>query len=699
MNQPLSVSDTQGRISSSLSEPDTFSDSDWLDIASNRESSDNESVSSNNGGVSSSLSRRSSFSTASSRDDEIEAWEGFIEDSTDEAEGARDHVLDLGPIDEERSNNPFVDFDKEHVEERRVRDGLDQSLISTLSASRTNSSHPSTVHNSLRDLRLSFPDPLNNSHDELNRSYDRVSSTEDITADNELDVTVARTGATPMRDPGLPPTPEVLGQDTPQTIQFESNISSANLQLVLYGPSTPSKVIFVNEFIRKVVAGGELDVNESDTERYRVVIIDRTGNASTPRSDYNPDRPSLAIVFLPFAHATIPLHTAYLPVFDPSNEESFEKEYTDAQEAWASYEVPARRVVRLEGSSSSSLFVAEDVDKLDPYHTHQAVQRTMKQERPASWIAFFEQFNTVHAVTLFALLCIIAGFSFNSVFNVPPLKGIVILPPSPTVAKSDNQSTALAVRTTSSISVVPAAINYVPAVYSRGTVSLSEAGPSTAPPPTPKSLNADPVTHLTWTERMKVSKDVIIRPSTSVSAQTSSILSEPSVEPVASTSATATQESSTSALSVRLVDSISEIVFASVKALVEVVEHDMKDIVLALDELMLAIHRSKKAVVEQYKSAAQVVREQFEYRNARAKDQARVLREKGKQIMSYAESAFWGRKAKQGVHLLKEKIASSDYVEGPRSLRKKLRKRMERAQRRAHRQKEGIKTRRITMEF
>ncbi|KAF5391674.1 hypothetical protein D9757_002359 [Collybiopsis confluens] len=536
--------------------------------------------------------------------------------------------------------------------------------------------------------------PLNSSHDELNRSYDRVSSTEDITEYNESDALVSRNGI----GPGSLPTPEVDSQDSSQTIQFDNSTFSANLQILLYGTSTLGKVSFINEFMRKAIAGGQLDVTESATDRMKPAILDHTGNASLPRSDYNPDRPSLAIIFLPCAHAAILQHNAYLPVFIPSSEDSFEKEFEKAQEEWATYPIPAHRVVHLEGSSSSSsaLFVAEDVEKLDPYHTHQAIRRTVKQEKPASWTSFLEQFNPVHAVTLFALLFIIAGFSVNSVLGVPPLKGIVVIPASPTVGKvNSSDSTALIVRTSSSISTVPAAIDRVPAVYSGGTVSTAEAGPSTAPPPKPESRNADLITDtfMTWAERMKVSKEIMVRPSTSVSARSSSIPSEPSIEPVASTSATATQESSTSALSLRFVDSISEIVLASVKALVEVVDHDMKDILLALDELMLSIHRSTKAVVEHSKNAAQIVREHFEYRNARAMGKAKELREKGKQMMVFAESTLWG------VHMLKEKLTSSGYIKKAELIREKLRTRTKHAQRRAHKQKEGIKARRFTMDL
>ncbi|EEB91377.1 hypothetical protein MPER_10268 [Moniliophthora perniciosa FA553] len=143
----------------SMSDFDTFSDSDWLDVASSRES-DIDSLSNPDSDrvdvASTSLSRRSSFSSGSSRDGDVDAWEGFVEDTPEEAtiRDIGDHPSSL----ESRDRHP-TEAHEDSAEERRVLDGLEQSLISTLSASRS-SSHDSTVHNSLRDLRLSFPDAL-----------------------------------------------------------------------------------------------------------------------------------------------------------------------------------------------------------------------------------------------------------------------------------------------------------------------------------------------------------------------------------------------------------------------------------------------------------------------------------------------------------------------------------------------------------
>ncbi|KAJ3898774.1 hypothetical protein F5879DRAFT_583011 [Lentinula edodes] len=680
-------------ISYPLSENDNFSDSDWLEIVSNRES-DTESVSSNNGAASSSHSRRSSISTGSSRSGDVEAWEGFLEEITDEVEAKINEFNPTNP-DNEQSTSPFIDLDEDHLEERRVRDGLNQSLTSTLGTSRI-SSHPSTVHNSLRDLRLSFPDPLSSSHDEMNRSYDRVSSSEVASAtlteggeNDELGSSqVDMPEITLIRDPGLPPTPEAPGQNALQSIQIHSTVRSSNLQVVLYG--TSFKWSFVDELLRKAIVGGEIaGIDGSETEQLRPAIFDCM---DLPRSDYNPDRPSLGIVFHPLADATIAEHTAYLPVVVCNNDDSFEKEFQEAQIAWASYHIPPHRVVRLEGSSSSSIFAAEDVDKLDPYNTHQAIQRIIRQEKPASWVGLFEQFHTVHAVTLFALLCVIAGFSVNTAIFVQPMKGLTILPPSHTISgKGDsNQSSALAVRTTFSLSVIPASLNYVPAIYSRSVISTSRAsGPSTtAFPPSSRTeeQHAGPVTPLE-ASLMKSSKEVMIRPSTSISAQASDISSF--LDLVTSTS---TPQRPPSAVATRLVDSLSEIVVTSMKALIEVVEHDLKDLMVAIDDLMLALHRSTSIVVEQSKSAAQSVWEQLDYRNARAKDRARELKDKGMQIMSYAGNHILGRTtdAKQTANFFKDLITSRR-----RQLKDKLKHGAQRARHRARHHKSGIKSHRM----
>lgn len=268
-NNPLEPSDY--RHSPSLSESDSLSDSDWLDIASNRESDDNDSVSSRDSDHNeiSSPSRRSSMSVGSSHEGEVEAWEGFASDSSDEDTPASEHTGTEAIDIIGSSRRLFLDLEADTAEELRVKDALDQSFIGTLSASRSNS-HPSTVQNSLRDLRLSFPDPLTSSRDELNRSYEAVEAVnrpEDISlALADVDVTAAPvvTATSPQChpdvDPGPFPTPEVPRADT-TTIDIPAHIDA---DIVLYGSPTALKWSFVQDLVDRAASGAVTTVNSAD---------------------------------------------------------------------------------------------------------------------------------------------------------------------------------------------------------------------------------------------------------------------------------------------------------------------------------------------------------------------------------------------------------------------------------------------------
>jgi len=260
-----------------MSEFDSLSDSDWLDISSSRES-DNESVLSADSDREEMglmpLSRRSSASVGSSREGDIDAWEGFVDDSGDEESLRKelgDHVsptaTDIGEIIEE-------EHDPQHdpVEDERVKEALDQSLISTLSASRSNTA---SAHNSIRDLRLSFPDPLTSSRDELDTSYhdaspsDTVFTSTDVqTDDASEDLGGAITEMQPLYDPGLPSTPEVVGRVIEPEVQ-DFPREKAEFDVVLYGSSSPIKWSFVQTLVEKsllisgrIVTGSSICTNK-----------------------------------------------------------------------------------------------------------------------------------------------------------------------------------------------------------------------------------------------------------------------------------------------------------------------------------------------------------------------------------------------------------------------------------------------------
>lgn len=270
---------------------DSLSDSEWLDISSGRDSDDNDSLCSQDSDheiSSMPQSRRSSISNGSSMNSEIEAWEGFVSDS-DEAAADVNARTDAGavigmyhaPLPSALGAEPitvgFIPDINEHSvvapevdeEDRRVRDALDQSFVGTLSASRssTTGGHFSSNHTSIHDLRLSFPDPLTSSHDELNRSYHTVSPTEttpSASTDNDdahEPMTSSIVSSSPLEDPGIiPPTPEVRGRESQQHL-VESEEKS-DLEIVLYGASSDIKWQFIQDLIQKAAANsGRVLVN------------------------------------------------------------------------------------------------------------------------------------------------------------------------------------------------------------------------------------------------------------------------------------------------------------------------------------------------------------------------------------------------------------------------------------------------------
>ena len=255
-----------------MSELDSLSDSDWLDISSSRESDDNDSIISADSEPKIGfmpLSRRSSISVGSSREGDVEAWEGFIDDSGDEGERILEHevapasLISAG-IDGHATDPALASpANVEMAEEQRVKEALDQSLVSTLSASRSSAG---STHSSLRDLRLSFPDPLTSSRDELHRSYSSVSPSETRSITPNL-VTGAidddslhedDVSAVVPLDPGLPATPEVPHQE----VRLSSGSNKAVFEVVLYGSPSSFKWNFVGELVRKIATASSRTLHD-----------------------------------------------------------------------------------------------------------------------------------------------------------------------------------------------------------------------------------------------------------------------------------------------------------------------------------------------------------------------------------------------------------------------------------------------------
>ncbi len=232
------------QLSSNTSEQDSLSDSDWLDVASPRDSDDNDSLASDRDELPSvSLSRRSSISLGSSRDGDVEAWEGFVTDAS--ADERAPHVaspLRLG-------SGPDLIDDQDTAEDDRVKEGLEQSLISTLSASRSSSAaHSASTHASLHDLRLSFPDPLTS-------SKNNIALSRPGTPTDDLDVE-APDQAVPEEyldfPPLLPEQEQGTFTSTPEIAQLDKH--DIDIDIILYGSPSASKWSLIEALLQKAAS-------------------------------------------------------------------------------------------------------------------------------------------------------------------------------------------------------------------------------------------------------------------------------------------------------------------------------------------------------------------------------------------------------------------------------------------------------------
>lgn len=251
-----------------MSEFDSLSDSDWLDIAS-RASDDNDSVSSHEGLSSRPLSRRSSISFGSSHESEVEAWEGFVDESGDESNVEHGMCL-VRPLtmttpSESLPIGIIPDISHDSNDDKQVREALDQSMIGTLSASRTSSAGHS-AHASIRDLRLSFPDPLTSSRDQLTKSYTEVPDSGSLSTPNDADATISLADSLASSYECEPEASPAMSHAAHHEVtQHDSNPSNPVLDIILYGFSSPIKWSFVQNFIQKAAhASGNVVLNTLD---------------------------------------------------------------------------------------------------------------------------------------------------------------------------------------------------------------------------------------------------------------------------------------------------------------------------------------------------------------------------------------------------------------------------------------------------
>jgi hypothetical protein len=385
---------------STLSELDSISDSDWLDISASEDAgsigipeSDRDEVEERP------LSHRSYSSRSSSRDGDVDIWEGLVESTDDEALEGQSQ-LSLGPSPLGQSSFNFTDGIS--AEERRVEDALNQSMVSTLSTSRASSmsatgtpNHPSTR---TRDLRLSFPDPLSGSKDDLLRSHDDLcSSPTTIDAPHLSELS-------DDEEPSDPPLPSPSSLFKLPTVEFE---------IYLYGTPPERKWSIIESLLEKWGATINCLVSERHTQYNStfiywlrpkgnlhrlslgcaVSVIDNTEAQSVVgailpcsltidiqphQSNSEPvlDKQSLAIVFLPTYHPSLPPHTLFLPVIASASHEGTangldDRERQVYEQQWSILKVPKKQHLF---PRAATVLAGYEVDRMEASEVAQAFE-------------------------------------------------------------------------------------------------------------------------------------------------------------------------------------------------------------------------------------------------------------------------------------------------------------------------------------
>ncbi|KAI6115636.1 hypothetical protein EDD16DRAFT_1863874 [Pisolithus croceorrhizus] len=419
-----------------VSEPENLSDSDWLDISgTDREFDDNDSIFSSSRETdhehpSRSRSRRSSLSCDSSREGDIDVWEGMIEDSADEALPDQVRVPPPASLFPHEESHPVIHSNDEmSLEEQRVNEALDQSMVSTLSSSRSSSLHASTLHHSVRDLRLSFPDPITSSREELKESsYEDIRSYSEATQPSDIIPVPQRAEEeeTPASAEVAPIQDSVLSTGAPPASEF--NIS-------LYGFPTPSRWSIVTSLLEKVAEGAGVTITasrEDDSVRQFSVTghsgkafphiitvtdkIDHDCPADGPSLTYSKPLPSLAIVYMPSCPPHLPESTFYLPVVAAPHYDELLIPCSFSRELWNTSNIPERRALRL--TPGASVIVDErDIDDLDPIAAYRAFHHMWSNNKKVFGRASVNDLRCLAMMSIFsAIMTLVFGIMAPSGF-------------------------------------------------------------------------------------------------------------------------------------------------------------------------------------------------------------------------------------------------------------------------------------------
>ncbi|KAI0635950.1 hypothetical protein C8Q77DRAFT_603858 [Trametes polyzona] len=723
----------------SLSEVESLSDSDWLDISS-RASEENDSFADSDTSDREDIesdyrppSRHSVVSASSSREGDVQGWEGIVEDSADEAPIPPPLAIPAGTLTDPRLAHLSLSFRavalsesaiarhqalEDPEEEQRVKDALDQSMVSTLSGSRSNSLngsvHTSVVHS--RDMRLSFPDPLTSPRSEsLSPSYEDIS----IPADTELSPSNANRDAqiltqaetlpaalaptTPAADPSAITTLEVArsGGDDSSALTNVHSSRIVDFQIVLYGASSELKHRVVHTLLEKLMTAtgcgfsalSLIDVphnirtlvNGGRTSHCIISVLDRTEAVLHGKEEQGSlglaDKPSLAVVFLPSTIRAVPEHTLYLPVLAPDALEDDDDvldrsdRLLDAEQDWQLMCVPKERLVSAAFASGRSAVVEEDeIERASPTR----VARALRPLLPWTEAWSVQYLTSRHAFTIFAILSIVLGYLING--SLPSSAGRRATPTlelSPHALPSTaivNASASVPGPTSSSMALVSTSLKDLAlAVLSPFPVASSSVATKAIPSPT-ASVVPDPAPEpgapsececgcglITWPAKNKPTTDVVLRPtppSPSLAGQAFSKSGFTFVTPGS------TAKGKGKARATENDDSLYALSTRIAGALTEYIDtcvnfaatrgNDVQEILDALEDLGEAIGRQTEEALAHTHAVVEDVRKTIRARHERARSRAKEIRAAGERWISSMPLPDVRSLVRERVNLAKE---------------------------------------------
>ncbi|KAG8213016.1 hypothetical protein J3R82DRAFT_11407 [Butyriboletus roseoflavus] len=545
-------------------------------------------------------------------------------------------------------------------------------MISTLSSSRTSSLHASTIHNSSRDLRLSFPDPitssckelLSTSYEEIQRNSDTLSSPTD--SDGPSD-------ARPVDDEEMLSFASQMSSSQPPAITLPSP-SGPELKVFLYGFSTIIKWSIVDRLLQKVAHGAGLTITpdldnlqgsvrrltvsgsfEHDRAFPRVItILDRTLQSYDTADDlalidFSGVRP-LAVVFMPCRPLRLPEHVLHLPVrVSPS----YSSELPDISNVETgslpstrdTLNIPNHQILRITAPEDSPVVDKDSIDMIDSARAYRAFSRLWSEDNNMSKGIM----ASTHALTIIAILSLVLGVIVRAAvpislqhFTSPTLVTLnsnltsasfwQMLRPAPYRERLPS-STAL----DSSLVAMPSSFRESSmTIFSAESTSmtLSRANPTNFRRVMPPTLSEPP----------KFSQDLMLQPprsvlppddrpkALSVTPDTSATISYHRAPPTTGHAVSALVHTSVPSI----VKEYASVVLASMN-------QDMQDIFDALDALVQAISRQTQIILtrattfieqslmhlEKNVESFETLKETFHARHERARERAREIKDRG----------------------------------------------------------------------